>query len=363
MSAKTPLRGPDFSSYAADEVGWLLTDLNHSATPDADGHTDASLAGEYLPTAEYLDLTVELMTGSAREIAELAGVLAEQVLDRRGPDVVLVSTVRAGVPVGILLRRWLDFAYGITVDHYAIGLKRGVGVDPAALRWLGRHHDPARVQFVDAWTGKGGVAKEVLSSIAAPDVPGGFDPSLAVLTDPGRCTDLYGTRRDVLVPTACLNSMATGRVSSPVPRHPLIGPDDFFGATFFRESGELDVSGRFVDGVAAAFPAVAGAVATGWEKIARSDRTPDWSGWRATEEIAGRYAIDQQNMLVRPGIGETMRVLLSHVPGRVIVNPDAAPVLEHVLWLAGQRGLPVDEIPGLPYACVGLIDPPATWTR
>lgn len=361
--SKSPLHGPGFSSYPAEEVGWLLTDLTEAALPTADGHLGEMLAEESPPTPEYVGETVGLMLREAERVAYLAGVTAEQVLDRRGPDVVLVSTVRAGVPVGILLRRWLDFAHGITVNHHAIGLKRGIGLDPVALRWLGRRYAPARIQFVDAWTGKGGVAKEVVSSISAPDVPGGFDPTLAVLTDPGRCTDLYGTRNDVLVPSACLNSMASGLVSSPVVQHQRIGPDDFYGARFLREFADLDVSCRFIDAVADAFPAVASTVAADWPEIAGSDRTPDWTGWRTTEEIARRYSIDHRNLRVRPGIGETMRVLLSGLPGRVIVNPEAVPGLEHVLGLARQRGLPIDEIPGLPYACVGLIDTPAAWTR
>ena len=53
-------------------------------------------------------------------------------------------------------------------------------------------------------------------------------------------------------------------------------------------------------------------------------------------------------------------MLLRRVPWRVLVRPDAAADLQHVLLLAAQRGVPVEEVPDLPYSCVGLIHPSYT---
>jgi Protein of unknown function (DUF2983). len=41
----------------------------------------------------------------------------------------------------------------------------------------------------------------------------------------------------------------------------------------------------------------------------------------------------------------------------VLVRPDAGPELDHVRLLAAQRGVPVHEVDGLTYRCVGLIHP------
>jgi hypothetical protein len=41
----------------------------------------------------------------------------------------------------------------------------------------------------------------------------------------------------------------------------------------------------------------------------------------------------------------------------VLVRPDAGPDLEHVRHLARERGVPVHEVAGLSYRCVGLIHP------
>jgi hypothetical protein len=50
-------------------------------------------------------------------------------------------------------------------------------------------------------------------------------------------------------------------------------------------------------------------------------------------------------------------VLLRRVPWAVLVRPDAGPELDHVRLLAERRGVPVHEVAGLTYRCVGLIHP------
>ncbi|CAM5469217.1 Phosphoribosyltransferase OS=Streptomyces cyaneofuscatus OX=66883 GN=G3I52_05525 PE=4 SV=1 [Streptomyces cyaneofuscatus] len=59
-----PLRGPDFSSYAPEDVGWLLQDLSDTeleapteereeAIQSGGAHYAESLPVEYQPSAEY----------------------------------------------------------------------------------------------------------------------------------------------------------------------------------------------------------------------------------------------------------------------------------------------------------------------
>ena len=50
-------------------------------------------------------------------------------------------------------------------------------------------------------------------------------------------------------------------------------------------------------------------------------------------------------------------MLLRRVPWKVLVHPDARAEVAHVLLLAEQRGVPVEEVPDLPFSCVGLIHP------
>ncbi|UWE08628.1 phosphoribosyltransferase [Actinacidiphila bryophytorum] len=365
MSASTrPLRGPAFGSYAADEVGWLLKDLSdvpleapteerEEAIQSGGAHYAESLPVEYQPSAEYQQLFKAALATSAERIARAVGAVTELVLAERGPDAVLVSLARAGTPVGVLMRRWAKHAHGLDLPHYAVSIVRGRGIDRTALSWLAAHHEPADAVFVDGWTGKGAITRELADAMA--DFPG-FRPEIAVLADPGGCVSTYGTRDDFLIPSACLNSTVSGLVSRTVLRADLIGPGEFHGAKFYRDLAGADVSALFLDTVAAAFDAVGDGVAEDVKSLRSQDRSPTWAGWAAVERISEEYGIGDVN-LVKPGVGETTRVLLRRVPWKILAQRGAGADLDHVRLLAAQRGVPVEETDGLPYSCVGLIHP------
>ncbi|MEU1482692.1 phosphoribosyltransferase [Streptomyces sp. NPDC005752] len=362
-----PLRGPAFSSYAAEDVGWLLQDLSDTrleapteereeAIQSGGAHYAESLPVEYQPSAQYQELFKAALDTSAARIARAVGIVTETVLAERGPRPVLVSLARAGTPVGVLMRRWARHRHGLDLSHYAVSIVRGRGIDANALRWLAAHHDPADVVFVDGWTGKGAITRELAAALEDFE---GFDPEIAVLADPGGCVRTYGTREDFLIPSACLNSTVSGLISRTVLRADLVGPHDFHGAKFYRELAGTDVSGLFLDTVAARFDEVADAVDAEAKELLAADRAPTWEGWGAVERISEEYGIHDVN-LVKPGVGETTRVLLRRVPWKILAKRGAGADLDHVRLLAEQRGVPVEEVGELPYTCVGLIHPKYT---
>ncbi|WP_330291380.1 phosphoribosyltransferase [Streptomyces sp. NBC_00576] len=368
-----PLRGPAFSSYPPDEVGWLLRDLSdvsleapteerEEAIQAGGAHYAESLPVEYQPSDQYQELFRAALDTSAARIAQAVGAVTELVLAERSPRPVLVSLARAGTPVGALMRRWAKHRHGLELPHYAVSIVRGRGIDANALRWLAAHHDPADVVFVDGWTGKGAITRELADAIEefeASDGIIGFDPEIAVLADPGSCVRTYGTREDFLIPSACLNSTVSGLISRTVLRTDLVGPNDFHGAKFYRELAGADVSMDFLDAVAACFPEVSDAVDTSVKELLAADRSPTWEGWAAVERISEEYEIHDVN-LVKPGVGETTRVLLRRVPWKILARAGAGADLDHVRLLAEQRGVPVEEVAELPYTCVGLIHPKYT---
>ncbi|WP_329368779.1 phosphoribosyltransferase [Streptomyces sp. NBC_01483] len=380
-----PLRGPAFSSYAPDEVGWLLQDLSdvtleapteerEEAIQSGGAHYAESLPVEYQPSPQYQELFQAALGTSAARIAQAVGAVTELVLAELPhsrlrssggtptPRPVLVSLARAGTPVGVLMRRWAQHRHGLDLPHYAVSIVRGRGIDANALRWLAAHHDPADVVFVDGWTGKGAITRELADAIrefeSAEDVTG-FDPEIAVLADPGSCVRTYGTREDFLIPSACLNSTVSGLISRTVLRSDLVGEYDFHGAKFYRELAGSDVSVDFLDAVAAHFPDVTDAACAQAKELLAADRTPTWEGWAAVERISEEYEIHDVN-LVKPGVGETTRVLLRRVPWKILARAGAGADLDHVRLLAQQRGVPVEEVDELPYTCVGLIHPKYT---
>jgi hypothetical protein len=368
-----PLRGPAFSSYAPEEVGWLLQDLSdvtleapteerEEAIQSGGAHYAESLPMEYQPSDQYQELFRTALKESSARLAQAVGAVTEIVLQERSPRPVLVSLARAGTPVGVLMRRWARFRHGLELPHYAVSIVRGRGIDANALRWLAEHHDPADVVFVDGWTGKGAITRELAEAVRkleAEGGPTGFDPEIAVLADPGSCVRTYGTREDFLIPSACLNSTVSGLISRTVLRADLVGPDDFHGAKFYRELAGVDVSVDFLDAVAARFPEVVEAVDATVKELLAGDREPTWEGWAAVERISEEYGIHDVN-LVKPGVGETTRVLLRRVPWKILARAGAGADLDHVRLLAEQRGVPVEEVAELPYTCVGLIHPKYT---
>ncbi|MEU7068691.1 phosphoribosyltransferase [Streptomyces narbonensis] len=380
-----PLRGPAFSSYAPEEVGWLLQDLSdveleapteerEEAIQGGGAHYAESLPVEYQPSARYQELFHSALESSAARMARAVGTVTETVLaelplrrgrhgrDLQGRGPVLVSLARAGTPVGVLMRRWAKARHGLDLPHYAVSIVRGRGIDANALRWLAAHHDPVDVVFVDGWTGKGAITRELAEAIKEfenAEGISGFDPEIAVLADPGSCVRTYGTREDFLIPSACLNSTVSGLISRTVLRSDLVGPHDFHGAKFYRELAGSDVSGAFLDAVTARFDEVAETVEVDVKELLAADRTPTWEGWAAVERISEEYGIHDVN-LVKPGVGETTRVLLRRVPWKILAKRGADADLAHVRLLAEQRGVPVEIVDELPYNCVGLIHPQYT---
>ena len=364
MRLPEPLRGPAFGSYRADEIGWLLTDLSgvdleapaeerEEAIQSGAAHYAESLPVEFQPTAEYQELFRAALTESAARVAHAVGVVAELLRAERGPRLVLASLARAGTPVGILLRRWLAVAHGDDAPHYAVSIVRGRGIDTLALRYLADRHDPRQVVFVDGWTGKGAIARELTAALA--DQPG-FDAELAVLADTGSCTRTFGTRDDFLIPSACLNSTVSGLVSRTVLNTSLLRPDQYHGAKCYAGLAASDLSNAFLDAVSARFADVAEQVARDWPRVAAGDRVPRWSGWREVERVGARLGIADVN-LIKPGVGETTRVLLRRVPQVVLARPDRSAELAHVELLAKQRGVPVEYVDDLAYSCIGVIAP------
>ena len=204
LAQQHPGQGPlVVSSYAPGEVTFLLTDLSDLALElgvtereqaiQAGRNYAEMLPVEYAPGQRYLDLFEAGLTASAPSLAEQVGVVTEMVLAARGPGAVLVSLARAGTPVGILMRRWAQQIHGLDLPHYSVSIVRGVGIDHAALDLIAARHDPAKVVFVDGWTGKGAIVQELQQALASYPTAA-FPADLAVLADPGACASFFGTR-------------------------------------------------------------------------------------------------------------------------------------------------------------------------
>ena len=407
------------SSYLPEDVVLLLKDITGFVQPQpteerekliqSGRHYSEMLPVEYVPTEKYMEVYREVLGRYAKQVANAVGVLSDKIIAARGKDVVLVSLARAGTPIGILIRRYIKRKYGVEAPHYSISIIRGRGIDDNAMKYLLDRYEPGQLLFVDGWIGKGAILGELEKDMKAyPHV----SPEIAVVADPAGVTELCGTHEDILIPSSCLNSTVSGLVSRTFLRDDIIGEKDFHGAVFYEELRDSDLSYEFIEAIEKYFMPEEGNTCeqqkpTGAVREVsdenqgvsgvleeKPDKTQGASGMPGEEpeetqgasgmpggkfgetqgasgmpeeksggkgidevrEIAAFFGIEDINF-VKPGIGETTRVLLRRVPWKVLIDERyrGAPELSHVVRLAEEKSVPVEYYPMIHYKCCGII--------
>ena len=307
-------------------------------------HYSEMLSAEGVPDARYLGLYREALARNAGRLRSDVDALAAGVLERHGPDVRLLSLARAGTPIGVLLTRRLR-ALGADPTHYSISIVRGRGIDVAALAHVRRRHGAARTAFVDGWTGKGAITRELASSL-----PGtGFAFELLVVADPAGCASDAATVDDYVIPSGLLGGIVSGLVSRSV-LDERVGPGDFHACRHLVEHAAHDLSAAFVDAVERAEPAPG--TGTPWtEATARRAREalPALLGFVARD--AGVDDVDR----IKPGIAEATRALLRRVPDALYLADRDDPEVLPLLHLAERARVPVRELPASRYRAVTVI--------
>ncbi len=343
-----------FGTFKADDVTLLLKDITGLVRPQPASERELLIQGgthysemlplEYVPTSDYLRIYEIALNRFADKTAASVAVVSKKIAEVKGDGVVLVSLARAGIPAGILIKHYLQRFYSIDASHYAVSIIRGRGIDRNAMAYILARHAPKTIQFIDGWTGKGTIKRELDCALANYS---GVGSELAVLSDPANVASICGTREDFLIASSCLNSTVSGLLSRTFLRDDVIGPHDFHGAAFYRELLDSDRTYEFIDTVESRF----NAPAVDHECNNISTR----SGIDEVKTVADMFGIGDIN-LVKPGVGETTRVLLRRIPWKVLVsdlNDDAN--LGHLFQLAREKEIEVLEYPLINYRACGLI--------
>lgn len=302
------------------------------------------LPEEYVPSGEYIKLYEAGLAAWRRQTALAVRSVSEQILQSKGRDVVIVSLARAGTPIGVLIKRYLKRFHGISAAHYSVSIIRGRGIDRAAIEYIPARHGAESLQFVDGWTGKGAITRQLAEALR--DFPG-IDCRPAVLADPAGVCEIYGTREDVFIPCSCLNSVVSGLFSRTILRGDLIRPGDFHGAVYFDELNSHDRTYEFIEAIEREFerlpPYTPG-------KITK----PLGEGLEETRRIAKEFGVSDI-ALVKPSIGEATRVLLRRTPEVILLRDPESPLTKHLAELAKEKNVPVREYPLENYRAVGII--------
>lgn len=341
------------SSYKEEDVILLLKDISGLVAPQpteerekliqSGKHYSEMLPIEYVPSEKYMQVYTEALKAYAKPVANAVGNLSDKIISNRGNDVVLVSLARAGIPIGILIKRYIKTKYSIEVPHYSISIIRGRGIDDNAMKFLLEKHKPEQLLFVDGWIGKGAILYELKKDIEAYE---GVSSDIAVIADPANVTELCGTHEDILIPSSCLNSTVSGLVSRTFLRSDIIGKDDFHGAVYYGELENFDLSYAFINAI---------------EKEFTMDNHDDGivnegQGIDEVREIGKVFGVDDIN-LIKPGIGEATRVLLRRVPWKILIDQryKEDPQLGHLIRLAEEKNVPMEYYPLTHYKCCGII--------
>ncbi len=184
--------------------------------------------------------------------------------------------------------------------------------------------------------------------------------------DPANVTTLCGTHEDLLIPSSCLNCTVSGLVSRTFLRPDIIGAEDFHGAVYYQELQNEDLSYQFINAIEREFETEPLVLQQPDHNVARRDKAGDktaeveqvqaGTGLEEVKGLAEEYGIADIN-LIKPGIGEATRVLLRRVPWKILVAEGGRedPSLAHILRLAEEKGVPVEEHPLTHYRACGII--------
>ena len=344
-----------FGSYKSEDVTILLKDITGKVKPQSTEEREKLIQGgrhycemlpiEYEPSEQYMKSFYTALDMYSGITAEAVGRLGQLIFKDKGENAVLVSLARAGTSIGVLLKHYMDRKYGINVAHYTISIIRGRGIDKNAMNYILEKHRPQDIQFIDGWTGKGAITRQLEEAMK--DYPE-VSPGLGVLSDPAFISEKCGTHDDFLIASSCLNSTVSGLLSRTFLRSDIIGEKDFHGAVYYKELAHKDLTYKFIDTVEEHFS---------FDDYDLNDNADDTAEntMEEVKAICQEYGIADIN-LVKPSIGEATRVLLRRMPWKMLVHSlDDNEHLGHLYQLAEEKGCELVEYPLKHYRACGLI--------
>lgn len=341
------------SSFLKEDVTLLLKDITGLVEPlpteerekriQSGTHYSEMLPLEYRPTEDYIRIYEDSLEIFGQNTADAIARVSDKIVKIKGRDVVIVSLARAGTPLGVLMRRYIRKKYGVQCPHYSVSIIRDRGIDRNAINYILNKHRAECIQFVDGWTGKGAIFQELKKELEAFE---GIQDSLAVLADPAGLTDLCGTHDDIMIPSSCLNCTISGLISRTFFRSDIIGKDDFHGAAYYSDLKEEDRTYEFINYIEERFN----------YEIELDNGILGSYGIEDVKKLAEMFAIKNINY-IKPGIGETTRVLLRRIPWKIVIDEryKDSRELDHIRQLSIEKNVGIEYIHLNHYKCCGLI--------
>jgi len=346
-------------SYLEDDVEFLLKviDIDFTSTQEkerlvqsGESHYSEMINKEYEPTKQYLDTFYEVFELNKVKFANDILTLAYNLSKK--DDIVLVSLVRAGTPIGVLLKRVLKQKFNKDVKHYAISIIRDREIDNLALKHIENSCPNSEMIFVDGWTGKGVINRELKIFIDKYNIKNktNISDKLYVVSDIAGVSDFAVNNDDYLIPSSALNSTVSGLVSRSILNEKYIKDGDFHGCKYYEEYKNSDLSLWFIDEVTK----IVSTLDIDKKPLVTKDIELNKSVNSFIDKTMKKYEITDINH-IKPGIGESTRVLLRRVPYIIIVKDLTSSMIQHIIHLADEKNVKVIEDKNLPYCALAII--------
>lgn len=337
---------PFSGSYLPDDIHFLLKLVNIEMTPieqkeqliqSGAKHYSEMLSQEPEPTRWHLDLFTRALDQGAMRLAKEVMMLAKSLSDYFGnTPIILVSLVRAGVPLGVMLHQTLR-EMGKQSYHYGVSIIRDRGIDNTAMDWIESQHGTKGVVFVDGWTGKGAIMGELQRSLVSrPGYKEG--PRLVVLADPCGIAWLAASNDDWLIPFGIMGAPVSGLISRSI-----WTSEGLHGCILCDHLKQFECSRHLVDTVADCRKLL------DVNTISPCIRNPGHSAQlkslseKIISSLATEYTISNVNR-IKPGIAEATRAVLRRVPEHVLVNSVEDPDVALLVYLAYEKNIAITEV-------------------
>ena len=315
-------------------------------------HYSKMITAEEVPTQAYLTIFKALVDKYSDRLAQEIKLLAQKLYQAKGKQITLISLARAGTPIGVLITRALKMYYTDDVKHYSVSIVRDRGIDSAALQHIANSGRTAEsVIFIDGWTAKGVINKELKAAVADWNRHNDFriGDELCVISDLSGNAEYIATTDDYAIPSGVLNSTVSGLVSRTMMLDDVAG---FHQCVVYEHLAKHDLTNWFIDEIVSRFEQV---------NIAIDHSTDAWRVSRQAslslflEKVTKEFQVDDINK-IKPGVAEATRVMLRRIPRVLIIKDESNPDTQHLKVLASEKNVPIVIDPSMPFSAMGIIE-------
>ncbi|WP_336942751.1 cysteine protease StiP [Acinetobacter modestus] len=320
-------------SYQSEQVTFLLKRTHIEPTDtiekerliqSGEKHYSQMISLESAPTERHLQLFEQAMQQGQQRLAREVQQLAQSLVAQFKEPIVLVSFVRAGVPLGVLLYHAIQ-DLGCDCVHYGISIIRDRGIDFAALETIIAKHGHESIVFVDGWTGKGAIRQELQRSLGNDARFAGRPLPLVVLSDIAGCAWLAASGDDWLIPSGILGSTISGLISRSICEDEALSTEEINAENIdqwhrcieYRHLKEFDISQQFIQRINQIRTQLNPQPNAVWGQT--QQQAQQNQSQQVVQKLAQEYDIQNINR-IKPSIAEATRAILRRVPDLVLLR-------------------------------------------